>query len=381
MLPVRRLMVLLVVTALAAGLVLLVGTDDGGADPAVASIERKLAAGAIDDAKAELAEVRPRIDAGTAAYLDGVLRLAQGKDAEAVDMLARAHGARPDDWRVVSALVAAADNAGRRLVARSAVDGYLATHPDDERALAAAAQHWMHPRAEDQDPGRALEYIARIDGLRSHVAKAEDPTALRPEYLAKLRAQAEGEAGRRAAALEAAREATQRNAADPEAWLLLGDALRESGKIAEAIRAYREAARLAPDDPVYVEQLVMALLIPAVTEEAELLALTERLLAARPGDPAALLLRARALVRPEKGDRNYGEALTIYRSLAQRTDLPKPLRLQVLRNLGVLLVDWKQGGQEGEYLREAHELLRRYVREGGEIDESLRSTWEALERG
>jgi hypothetical protein len=44
-----------------------------------------------------------------------------------------------------------------------------------------------------------------------------------------------------------------------------------------------------------------------------------------------------------------------------------------------MLYDWKVGGRPGEYLDEAYGHLKEYVRLGGEIDDSLRPTWEELE--
>jgi tetratricopeptide (TPR) repeat protein len=56
-----------------------------------------------------------------------------------------------------------------------------------------------------------------------------------------------------------------------------------------------------------------------------------------------------------------------------------PDDLTALRNLGVLLYDWKVGGQRGTYLAEAHDLLLRYVKGGGEVDASLADTWHTLQ--
>jgi hypothetical protein len=71
-------------------------------------------------------------------------------------------------------------------------------------------------------------------------------------------------------------------------------------------------------------------------------------------------------------------ANAIYIGLGKR-ELTREIRLDVLRNHALLLYDWKQAGKAGDYLDDAHRMLREYVRLGGVIDERLAPTWNDLE--
>jgi predicted Zn-dependent protease len=361
-----------VLTAAALALYLTWGTKTP--DAASAPIEKLLSSGRTADARRELASRRSALDAATVDYLEGLIDLAEGKDAEALDALARARLVRPGDWRIVSASAAAMANGGRFGDAVALLDAYVAGAPKDERGLAAVAQYALEERHGKPDPVKALEALDRIAALSSRVAAPDDPTAVPPALVTRLRTKAYILGGKEMDAVIEARRGAEAAPADPEAWFLLGEANRRLKRGPDSVAAYRRAQQLAPGSRRYAEQLVLAL-IEFQGDGAEILGRAEALAAQVPDDPSLKVLHARALVRVDRID----DAATIYRDLLKRGGLPPQIRLAVLRNLGVMLYDWKAASREGPYLDEACELLREYVRLGGEIDDALRPTWEDLE--
>jgi tetratricopeptide (TPR) repeat protein len=374
---VRRLIGLaaaVLVATLVAFMLLRAGDDEA----LVAEVEGRLAAGDVQGASALVGRARARLP-GTLDYLSGAIELASGHDRAATVPLERALAARPEEWRIVSALASAAANAGDFARAHAVVDGYAARHPEDERALALSAQLSLDGRdRRGRNPRVALEALDRIAKLPSRVAPPGDRTAVRDELLARLRIRADAELGKAQDALGGARAAAKARPQDAGAWYDLGDAARQAGYANESVAAYRKAVDLDPANRRFAEQLVMTLLefsgpVP------ELLERTEKLLAMAPDDPALLVLRARAFARDDKGDGHVDDADGIYRKLEARSDLPPELRLQVFRNHAVLLYDWKAGARGAEYLDESYALLRKYKELGGPIDEELRAVWEDLE--
>jgi len=343
-------------------------------DAASAPIEKLLASGHPKDARRELASKRSSLDAATGDYLEGLIDLAEGKDAEALGALARARLVRPGDWRIVSASAAAMANSGKFDEAVALLDAYVAASPKDERGLAAVAQYALEERHGKPDPVKALAALDRIAALTSRTVQPDDPTAVPPAFVARLRTKAYLLGGKEMDAMFEARRGTEATPMDPEAWYLLGEANRRLKRGPDALPAYRRAQQLAPGSRRYAEQLALAL-IQFDGDGAEILAIAEALAAHDPDDPSLKVLRARALVRVKRED----DAGTIYRDLLKEGGLPPQIRLAVLRNLGVMLYDWKAAGREGEYLDESWALLQEYARLGGVIDDSLRPTWEDLE--
>lgn len=373
----RRAIPLIVVLLLAVGVAawLSAGGDPTGLATAVA-VEKRLRAGDVAGAHAEIRATRGRVPAWRTDSMEALALFAADRTDEAGAAAERAYAAGPDatdDWRVVSIVFHTRIRAKRPGEAWAVLDRYLAAHPDDERALASAAQYWTGLAPGGDDAERAAGYLDRIDRLAARAAPPEDPTALTETRLESLRAVVAALRGRFREALIAARDAVARAPGNAEAHARLADFLRRSGDVAGAAAEAREAVRLAPSEPLYLEQLAMILLeLDGGGREALEAAL--RLAEARPGDPGPRILEARALVRLDR----IPEAIDLYRSLLA-TDLPAERRKEVLRNLGAALYDWKQGGLEGPYLDEAHALLAEYVRLGGTIDERLADTWAILQ--
>ncbi|MCE9637202.1 MAG: tetratricopeptide repeat protein, partial [Planctomycetes bacterium] len=231
-------------------------------------------------------------------------------------------------------------------------------------------------RHDDPDPERAAGYLDRIAALPTRTVPDDDATAVRPETIARLRANIASLRGRYASAIGAAEERLKVAPGDAAAWAQLGEACRMSQRLDRAQEAYREALRRAPGNALYAKQLVL-LLCEAPGNDAELDRLTASLLASAPESPEMLILRARALVRDRRTDRT-ADAIEIYRSLL-RLRLTPAQEAEACRNLGVALYDWKQAGRPGDFLDEAHVLLKRYRDLGGEIDLRLEDVWERLE--
>jgi Flp pilus assembly protein TadD len=370
----QRARAVVAAVATAAALAFYVSWGRETPDAASAPIERLIGSGRTVDARRELASKRAGLDAATADYLEGLIDFAEGKNKEALDALARARLVRPGDWRIVNTSAAAMAGGGKFDEAVALIDAYVASAPKDERGLAAVAQYALEEGHGKPDPVKALAALDRIAALPSWVGQPGDPTAISPALVTRLRTKAYILGGKQMDAMLEARRAAEATPTDPEAWFLLGEAARRLKKGPESTDAYRKALQLAPGSRRYAEQLVLAL-IQFQGDGAEILGIAERLAAAYPDDPSLKVLRARALVRADRID----DAETIYRALRKEDGLPPRVRLDALRNLGVLLYDWKAGSREGAYLDEACELLREYVRLGGEVDDDLRPTWEELE--
>ena len=181
--------------------------------------------------------------------------------------------------------------------------------------------------------------------------------------------------GKNETALAVAHELEKSAPGDPSLAVLVGEAARRAGHLEEAAKAYRRAIRGDPSATTWRKHLIQLLLVdPSAVEDA--LHETMELLKIAGADRDAIVLRARALARSEKIlPTGPDEAVRIYGMLLQQS----PDDLEVLRNLGVLLYDWKQGGQDGTYLDESYALLRRYRFRGGLIDSTLMDTWNKLE--
>jgi predicted Zn-dependent protease len=379
----RRVLAIVVVVALAGvGAFVLLRSGEAG-ETLTAPVERHLSRHDLAAARAERESIRGRLDAGWNDYLDGVFLLMDGKYGEAATVLARAREAHPSSWKITVTAASAAANSGRFKEASAMIESYVAAHPDDERGLVVSAEYLLDGR--DGGP-RAAEALARLDRVAApqmRVAPAGDPTAVLDATLHRLRAQALIELGRHVEAIHEARAATTGAPNDAESWFVLGQATRlavpPQGE--ESLDAYGRALTLMPQSRRYGEQFVMAtlkLVVPGTEAHrfARALGAVEMMLRASPDDPALLILKARILARDQK---TLDAANDLYADL-QKRPLPKPQRLEVLRNRGVLVYDFKVGGQPGAYLKDSYELLRQYVDEGGVIDAELAKPWAELQR-
>lgn len=378
----RRVVPLLLLVLLAAALVFsgVLGDGNRAADfrpDRVRHVEERLFGGDREGAETALGSGQG-MNASELAYCRAVLALSGG-DAEGALALARDSRAEaPSAWRPLSIEIAALMALERDEELGRVVREALEAMPDDERVLAFAAQRYATSAAE-RDPRRSLDLLQRIDALEQRAAPEGDRTAVRPESLLQVRyaaAMAVGAYGTARSAAEGLLQASGTNrAAQADAYALLGEAARLDDDLVAALDAYRRAVQLAPDRHVWQEHLVQLLLdVPGA--EQEVLDRTSEMLRAWPTQRSVRVLRARALVRSEQIVKDGPDrAAVIYRRLLQAD----PDDLEVLRNLALLLYDWKLGGKDGTYLDDAHALLQRYVLCGGEIDEKLRDPWERLQ--
>jgi cytochrome c-type biogenesis protein CcmH/NrfG len=380
---VATVVVVLVSAAVAVGVGRACGPAPGTAEaPGVATakdVERLLAAGSIQDAKAVAARRRGEHPLAVAEYLDALIAFAERDFDGAAAAARRSLAAAPDDWRAVSVLYYAELQRHRNAEARAVLDAYLARRPDDERALACLAQFLVEVQTARPDPEGAIAALDRIAALPVRAAPAGDPTAVAPAFLARIRSAAELLRGRFVGATAAAEERVKAAPQDAEAWYQLAVAQRRAGNWHGAVGSLRRAVALAPPDSAGYVDLSGALAMALLEDDAggpEALPIVEKLLVRRPGDPDTLVLLARSLVRIEG---RVDDGIDVYRRLLLRTDLRNDTRRDVLRNCAVALFDWKQGGNDGEYLDEAHRLLAEYVRTGGAIDDRLQDVMRRLD--
>ncbi len=354
--------------------------DTGGGETAgprfraerVAAVELALKKRDLGGAR-RASEATGAMNDAEAAYARSLVATASGDFERALEEARVARRTAPRAWRPLSIEILALSSLGRDTEVAALIREALAASPDDERVLAMAAQHFAGSPT-DRDPRRALELLEHIDDLPARRAPAGDLTAIDEQALLRVRYTVAMATGAYETALAAAREMAAASGDNPAALALEGEAARRAGDVAGAIDAYRRAADAAPGVRPWHENLVL-LLLATPGAEKEALERTSKLLRAWPTERSVRVLRARALVRSEKLIADGPDrAVTIYRGLLKEN----PDDLEVLRNLAVLLYDWKQGGIDGDYLDDTYALLRRYVLCGGVIDDRLGSTWQAL---
>ena len=379
----KRVLALVLALVLAAGVAWMFVRPGADRGPELAAfVERRIQAGDLTGARRALAEPHPGVPPHVTGYLNALLLLVSGKDAEASEAIEAVYAAGPpatDDWRVVSTIFATRVNAHRLPAAWGAVQSYLDRHPQDERALAAAAQYWIQVRTDAPDPDAAAEFLDRIAALPARTVPDDDPTAVRADTLAALRTRIEETRGRRTAAVAAAEERVRQAPDDMLARMDLAEAYRLARQYDRARNAFREVVRRAPSNVLAKKQLVL-MLLDGPDRTPELDQLTTDILAREPRGVDARILRARALTRGDENGENVriDESIAIYRQLLTE-QIPPSRRQEVLRNLAVALYDWKQAGRPGDYLDEAQACLTEYVQNGGEIDSRLADVWERLQ--
>lgn len=374
----RRIIPLILLIAVVAAVVFLGGGDDESAANAfrpdrVRHVEELLQNGDPDAARNALTKAQG-MNAAEIAYGESVLAFSAGDAEAALSASRRARETAPAAWRPLSIEVAALMALGRDEDVGRAIREALEAAPDDERVLAMAAHHFANSET-DRDPKRALALCERIEELPVRKAPEGDSTAVQEQSILVVRYSAAMATGAYRSARVAAQKLTVATNGDPATYVLAGEAARRAGDITDAIDKYRRAVERAPTARLWHEHLVQ-LLLSAPGGEQEALDRTSTMLRTWPGERSVSVLRARALVRsetlvPDAPDR----AVTIYRRLLRED----PDDLEVLRNLAVLLYDWKQGGGEGAYLDESYLLLQRYLLRGGRIDATLGSTWRKLQ--
>ncbi len=335
-------------------------------------IERRLSAGDVAGARKAL-ESDTALGEAERLYASAAVALAERRMDEALADARASRAIAPAAWRPLSLEFAALSMLGRSADAGVLAHDSVEAAPDDERVLALAAHHWASTQ-DDPNPHLALELLDRIEALPVRRAAQDDPTAVRPRQIMVVRYMASMATGAYEEALAVAQELADSAPGDPSLDVLVGEAARRGGHASVAITAYTRAVKGQPQARPWRIHLIQLLLDnPGSVEEA--LHQTQFLLE-RGVDRDSLILRARALSRAEKILPNGpDEAAGVYRALLTKM----PDDLVVLRNLALLLYDWKQGGQDGTYLDESYSLLRRYVFRGGVIDDDLADTWKQLQ--
>lgn len=350
----------------------------GGMPATVGEVEKWLSRGDPEGARAELDDMRGRLADGWEDFLDGRILTAEGRFEEAVAPLERARGALPDDPDVFDTLQSVYARLGRRDEERALIDGYVARNPHDERGLFALAVLLVDRGAPGFDPERAAGIVKGMRERRESGAGGSGRSRVSDERLRKLSTAVDSLTGRAASACAAAQEQAEASGA-AEDYLRWADEARKIGRLNTALRAIDGAIDAAPGEFRYLSYRAQLFLLPRqLTEEhqRELLLLTEDLLRRFPEERDAHVLRARALVRGE--DVQPGatdQAKDIYEAVLERD----PDDLDALRNLALILYDWKQGGQRGQYLHDARRHLARYIQLGGKVDPLLADVWRKLE--
>lgn len=338
----------------------------------VRRVEELLQSGDAEGARRALASAQGLNDAERA-YGEAVIDFAGGDAPAALEHVRTARASAPAAWRPLSIEVAALMSLGRDAEVGRAVRAAL-EGPPDVRVMAMAAQHFATSET-DRDPRRALELLDAIDALGTGGLPADDPSVPSERSLLITRYSAAMSCGAYGTARAAAERLVELASGDPSAQILAGEAARREGAHEAAIQRYRQAVERAPAARPWQEHLVQ-LLLETPGNEQEALDRTSAMLRTWPTERSVRVLRARALVRSEKllpdgPDR----AVTIYRGLLKE----EPDDLEVLRNLALVLYDWKQGGQDGTYLDEAYALLQGYVLRGGVVDARIANTWNTLQ--
>lgn len=160
--------------------------------------------------------------------------------------------------------------------------------PMAEAALSVKRERPMRPA-----DVHAMRAEAALAGGKSKDAQAELASALAddPGNVAALRRQMP--LAQPAERLTLARRATTAHPEDGVAWLLLGDAVRETGAQEEAVQAYRKATELLPDHPAAFVALASLDFQKGQAEDA--LPEARRAVTLAPSDGAALDVLAAAL--------------------------------------------------------------------------------------
>jgi tetratricopeptide (TPR) repeat protein len=337
----------------------------------VTHVETWLARGDPEGARQELRDARGTLAPGWEPFLEARILIAEGEHADALPLLEQAYAERPDDpdvfdtLRAVQAVLGNAEEEGRL------IEEYLRRNPDDERGLLASAVFYLDKKSPHYDAERGREYVERIHALRGEGRGSKGRSRVSDDRLRTVTSIADAATGRTGSGRDAARRQALASEA-AEDYFRWADIARRDGKDPEALEAIGEAIRRDPDEMRYAAFRVKLYLEPASLGEGrqrELLAHSDALLKRWPEERDARVLRARALVRCE--DVNpLGTARA--KELYEQVLAASPDDLEALRNLAMLLWDWKSG----EYRRDAATLLRRYVRLGGEIDDRMLDIWE-----
>lgn len=349
-------------------------------------IERTIAAGDTDQAQVLFHAARDEFDEAELAYLEGLLAFDRERLPEAIQRLEHSLSLRPGDGRTFDALVACLLASGQSDAARTLTDAFLTDRPDHPRVL------WLRAvlRMRDfrtADPAGALDDMLRIE---RHVLEPEGVSAgVDASRYLDLRARARSALGKHTEAIGDAEEAVEqarrngKSAKDPLMTLavVLGaaSAARADPELEQrALQACADAVQIPPATPrpwVMMAEILLQDRSPDDDRLGAVLECTAHMYERWPEQPVIRSLRARAL-----GRSNDPEHMNRARDLWEGLHRQFPDDLTVLRNYAVFLYDWKQGGQSGRYRDQAHQLLLDYRAKGGEIDETLRSTWETLER-
>ena len=169
-------------------------------------------------------------------------------------------------------------------------DPYLMTHPMTRDRIAFVRRHVAESKAGDAGlpPKTEAAYLlvrAKLDGFLSipgTVLRAYPPSD-QSDAAQYARAAAEHQLGHRDAALTLMNTLIARQPANPWFRELRGQILHENGRPREAVPAYQEAVRLAPDQPLLRQGLAQAM--TETSDRAMLRPAIEQLEIARRQDP------------------------------------------------------------------------------------------------
>lgn len=396
----NRVVAIVIAVLVAAGLVVLLADPFGNRRNPEAEKELFALLRQRDPARARafLDEHKGGLGDDAVRFAEGVVMVGEGRFAEAVPYLEDAYRTRKDDWIALDFLIAALRNSDHLLTALERAEEFVLRRPGDAHGLWILAQTAFSPESPQRNPARAMEALDRLAPLVAAAEKAapqtaaqrtpgadDDPLGFTRYDFEKLRCLVAGDLSRHGPAVDAARRAVQARPDLVESWVLLGETCRKAALdpsygqpilMNEAAQAYGRALQAAPEGmDTFQLQFNFAQMLLDIDGAAETcLRVAQALHEEHPGRTDVDILFARALVRQNVVGK-MDEAAVVYEQVLER----EPGNLIALRNLAVLLYDWKQGGQRGTYLERARELLTRYVKGGGTIDQPLRDTWETLE--
>ncbi len=151
------------------------------------------------------------------------------------------------------------------------------------------------------------------------------------------------------------RDTVAKNPAAIMAWLNLADTLAQQQRHDEAIKTFRHALTLHPDDPYALNDLGCELTL--IGQVAEAIPLLERSLAVKPAHPEALSNYGNAL----RAAGRSAEAIAAYRKALEL----KPSYTAALNNLGAELAE---SGRPAEALEVFEAALQRKANDAGTLD-------------
>ncbi len=237
---------------------------------------------------------------------------------------------------------------GHRSEALEAYQSALSLDADHQRALSGLGVLHLG----EGDPATAVDFFRRATTIRPGDARLWGQLGV-----------AQQRAGDGEAAEAAYRKALELDEDDAELRLNHGITLQELDRLAEAIREYHAAARIAPGSPAIQNHLGNALLAAGDADGA--LDTTDRCLSLDPGNTAALSARVIALSR--LGRTHEARELVDTELLVRQVEIKAPAGFDSMREFNRALADHVLADESLTFEPEGHA-----TRKGGHTRDLLR---------